>query len=358
MKVALIARSTLFDIEGGDTMQVRNTAKYLQELDVQTDIKKASERIDYSRYDLLHFFNITRPADILKHLINSGKPSVLSPIFIDYSLYDKANRKGFQKLIFNLFSNNGIEYIKTIARTIRKQDSINSTAYLWKGQKKSINDILSRINLLLPCSDAEHKEMQQRFSYRNSYFKIPLGIDTEIFKRRQIQKDKYLVLCVGRIEGIKNQLNLIRAIRNTNYRLILIGAPSPNHVEYYKQCKKEAGANVLFIEHLSQQQLANHYAKASVHVLPSFFENFGLATLEAAAMGCKVVISKNGFIGECLSGEAFYCDPFSPASILEAIDIAAKTRMARNLEEQVRQKFTWQQTAQRTLWAYQQVLQK
>ena len=40
------------------------------------DIKLTNEKIDYSKYDLLHFFNITRPADILYHLEKSSLPPI------------------------------------------------------------------------------------------------------------------------------------------------------------------------------------------------------------------------------------------------------------------------------------------
>ena len=37
---------------------------------------------------------------------------------------------------------------------------------------------------------------------------------------KKIGKDPLMVLCVARIEGIKNQLNLIKALNNTEYQLL------------------------------------------------------------------------------------------------------------------------------------------
>jgi len=65
MKVALIVRSTLFTTKGGDTVQVVQTAGHLRRYGVRADIRLANEPIDYNSYHLLHFFNLTRPADIL-----------------------------------------------------------------------------------------------------------------------------------------------------------------------------------------------------------------------------------------------------------------------------------------------------
>ena len=65
MKVAIIARSTLYSVPGGDTIQAVETARHLTDMGVDTEVKLSNEEIIYNDYDLLHFFNIIRPADML-----------------------------------------------------------------------------------------------------------------------------------------------------------------------------------------------------------------------------------------------------------------------------------------------------
>ena len=120
-----------------------------------------------------------------------------------------------------------------------------------------------------------------------------------------------MVLCVARIEGIKNQYNLIRALNNTPYKLLLIGDAAPNQKKYYRQCKKIAAANISFINYLPQEQLVHYYAAAKVHVLPSWFEVCGLSSLEAAAMGCRVVITDNGYARSYFKECSFLLRPFT-----------------------------------------------
>ena len=50
--------------------------------------------VDYPAYQLFHFFNITRPADMLYHIGRIKVPFVVSPILVDYSEYDKQHRTG------------------------------------------------------------------------------------------------------------------------------------------------------------------------------------------------------------------------------------------------------------------------
>src|SRR5882672_9154921 len=142
MRIAFIIRSTLCDVPGGDTIQVLQTAKHLQESGVGVTIYLTNASIDYSRYDLLHFFNITK----------TNKPFVVSPILVDYSEYDRKYRKGFSGFLLQYFSADTNEYIKTVSRWLKGKDALRSKNYLWKGQQKSIRQVLEKAAWLLPNS--------------------------------------------------------------------------------------------------------------------------------------------------------------------------------------------------------------
>jgi glycosyltransferase involved in cell wall biosynthesis len=164
------------------------------------------------------------------------------------------------------------------------------------------------------------------------------------------------VLCVARIEGIKNQLNLIKALRNTEFRLLLIGSATPNQPGYYKSCREAATDNIIFIEHLPQQQLLQYYNSAKVHVLPSFFETTGLSSLEAAAMGCRIVVTEKGDTRSYFGNHAFYCDPADPGSIYEAVQLAAAAAPDPVLQAQVLDQYNWKRAAEKTLEAYHTIM--
>jgi glycosyltransferase involved in cell wall biosynthesis len=170
------------------------------------------------------------------------------------------------------------------------------------------------------------------------------------------KKEKDLILCVGRIEGIKNQINLIRGINGTKYRLIIIGSPSPNQTAYYNACRKMAMANIVFIDNIPQESLVEYYQRAKVHVLPSWFETTGLSSLEAGAMGCNIVITDKGDTREYFEDFAFYADPGDPASILSAIDKAAEADFKEELRAKIISQYTWSLAAEKTLEAYKEII--
>ena len=358
MKVALIARATLYTVQGGDTIQITNTAKHLKQLGIETDIKTTDERIAYDQYDLFHFFNITRPADILFHLRKNSKPFVVSPVLVDYSEYDKHHRQGMPGMVLRFFSFNQIEYLKTIGRWLRGNDKLMYASYIWRGHKKSVVEVLNRAAMILPNSLLEYQNLIRLYKVAPKFNLVYNGIDTELFKAdNATKKNKQLVLCVARIEGIKNQLNAIKALNNTPFNLIIIGSPAPNQISYYNECRKIAGSNISFIDNLSQKDLVNYYQRAKIHILPSWFETCGLSTLEAVAMGCNVVISNKGYVREYYEDYPVYCNPASPASIFEAVQLASQMEFDENFRKKITTHYTWMQAAEKTAAAYKHVIE-
>ena len=355
MKVAFITRSTLYSAPGGDTIQVRETARNLADMGITTEIKLADETINYGQYDLLHFFNLARPADILFHSKKAQKPFVVSTILCNYSEYDKYHRKGLGTL-FSFLPADHIEYLKTIARWLKGKDHLSSMEYLWRGQRNCITRILKNSAMILPNSVSEYERITQTYPCNAKYSIIPNGVDANLFHRNcNVQKDDNLVLCVARIEGIKNQLNLIKALNNTSFKLLLVGSHAPNQKAYYDECRSVAAPNITFIDQVPQPELVKYYQQARVHILPSWFETTGLSSLEAAVMGCNVVITDKGDAKEYFGSNAFYCDPAEPESIRRAIETASRSRYDENLHEIILKKYTWKQAAIQTYKAYQTV---
>lgn len=358
MKILFISRATLYKDKGGDTIQIVNTARYLEKLGAEVTIRLCNETIEYSKFDLIHFFNIIRPADILHHMDRSAKPFVVSTIYVDYSEYEKDERKGPAGILFKIFSSDSIEYLKVIARFIVNGEKIVSPNYLLLGQKKAVKKIISRSNLLLPNSYNEYKRLSTDYNITKTFKVIPNGIDTSLFNEKsgnEVRREN-LVICVGRIEGRKNQFNLIKALNGTGFQLVIIGSPSANQVKYYEKCREIAASNVSFVENIAQEKLIDYYKAAKVHVLPSWFETTGLSSLEAAAMGCNIVITDKGDTREYFENYAYYCDPGSPQSIFDAIAKAASDGISSELQKKIFKQYTWSHAAKLTLEAYKVII--
>ena len=111
-----------------------------------------------------------------------------------------------------------------------------------------------------------------------------------------------------------------------------------------------------FLGEIKHESLSSIYSHAKVHVLPSFRESPGLATLEAAAHGVNCVVSIYGPVTEYFGQDAWYCDPLNEDSIKTAILEAWHSPLSRTLQQRVLKDFTWKRAAEVTLVAYEQVL--
>jgi len=355
MKILMIARPNLFTYPGGDTTQVVNTAKALEKIGVECDINPV--HYDYAKYDLVHFFNIIDPEDILGHLKHLKSPYVVSTIYCIYDEYDRYHRSRWSSFLYRFISRNGMEYLKTTAKWLIKGENLSSYEFLWRGHKRSIQKILRGAACLLPNSENEYRRLLNDMGVEREYVVVPKGVNLNFFKPAPSQ-DRSSILCVGRIEGCKNQLNLIKALEETNIPLYLVGQPAKNQQAYYQKCKTTAGSQVHFPGFVSQEKLINYYSNARVHVLPSWFETTGLTSLEAAIMGCNIVVSNRGDVRDYFGNDAFYCDPGNTTSIREAILKAYHAPFNPKLADRIRKTYNWKTAAQKTLEGYQLALGK
>jgi glycosyltransferase involved in cell wall biosynthesis len=352
MKVAFITRLNLYTIAGGDTVQIEQTARQLTALGIEVDILRSVDVIPYEKYDLLHFFGIPRPADMIHHSKLANMPFVVSTIHCTYGDYYKYNRKGIGA-IFSGLSSDSMEYFKTIARWLVGKDHRPSMNFLLTGQRKSIIKVLETANFILPNSESELNRLKESYTPNVKSIIVTNGINPEKFPfDPAIKKDNNLIICVGRIENRKNQLNLIKALNNTRYKLVLIGAPSANQNSYYKQCLAAAGPNVTFLNKIPHDELVKYYQLAKVHVLASWFETTGLSSLEAAIMRCNIVITDKGDTRDYFGVDAFYCDPENIDSIKAAVDQASEATFNEALLEKILNSHTWKKAAEQTLEAY------
>lgn len=170
----------------------------------------------------------------------------------------------------------------------------------------------------------------------------------------ELFQDKFglrdFVLCVGRVDANKNQLNLIRALRGESVTLVLAGGSLAPH--YLAECKKYAGANVHFLPSLSEEELGSAFAAAHTHALVSWLEVVGLVTLEAAVAGCNVVLTREHGARDYVGDAGWYCDSSDLASIRSAVLQAQRAPRQTALREHLLKSYSWDKHAQTIAEAY------
>jgi glycosyltransferase involved in cell wall biosynthesis len=364
MKILFQSKTNLFKNPGGDTVQMIKTKEFLERIGVHVDISLQYEP-DLSTYDIVHLFNLMDPQDLIRQMKNAKKqkkPIVLSTIYGLYTDYERNARGGLFQKLANLINPYQIEYIKTLVKCVSQRKFHSGIFYLFfNGYYKTVKKIVDNTTLFLPNSTSEMHRVALEYKLKDySYFSIPNAIDQSVFNNAEKPK-KFLeyqdcILCAGRIEGRKSTLNLVKAVKGTKYKLVLVGNSSSNQKKYVAEVHEAAGDNVFFLGSIPHDDLKDLYQVAKVHVLASWMETPGLSSLEAAVMGCNIVATKKGDTYDYFEDYAFYCEPDNVESIKTAIDKAYHAPFNPQLKNKILSSYTWEKTAEETLKAYEKVL--
>lgn len=175
--------------------------------------------------------------------------------------------------------------------------------------------------------------------------------DETIF-REKFGQDKF-VLSIGTIENRKNQLALIRAMRQfPEYKLVLIGYTRDK--AYVERCQKEGGEQVVYMGSFPQgdPMLRSAMSACELFVGPGIMETPGGANLEAAAMGAPLVVTSVGSTREYFEDYATYLEPDSETTIAAAIRKGLEAGRSDALQKHVRDNFTWKKVLQPLVDAY------
>lgn len=237
---------------------------------------------------------------------------------------------------------------------------------------KNIYKINERIMNLVDYIIAE-TQMEANFIIR--HYRVPEekievianGVDpdyydgNEIFKRLGDKKE--YVLQVGVIDYNKNQLNAIKALKETNIDFVIIGGPYNPASSYLETCKKVASEspNIHFLgwQSANSPLLKSAYAHAKVLLFPSYHETFGLVAIEGAMYGCNIAISKTLPIhGFHVFDDCWLFNPGDVNDIREKVLSAYNSPKTEETKKKVLETFSWKKIIEKYVDIYKSLLFK
>jgi len=156
----------------------------------------------------------------------------------------------------------------------------------------------------------------------NPIFKtaIPEKKLTEI--RKKLGLPQKFILTVGTIEKRKNILLILKAIKNTSFKLVVVGKPT----SYKKTLNHYIAENnlrnrVIFLEKLPLETLAALYQLATVFCYPSLFEGFGIPIIESLYSKTPVITSAGGCFQEVGGPASLYINPNDEKKLTEMLQL-------------------------------------
>jgi len=365
MNILFCVRHNFYSSPGGAQIQIVKTMESLRKLGCNCDLTTDPAKADIEQYDIVNVTDLTWTYDLLKYIDffkKFNKPIVLTTIYWPLDDYSKNAAPLLQRILFRLLGINGVERAKALYKLLKQRNKI-----YWHGVFNSYIDaqrkIVSSVDWMLPNSHMEHQALEERLNIKlENYSVVNNALDLSVFNKVKaagpINRDPNLLLCVGRIDPRKNQLELLKAIYDLPYRVVFIGQAGPNSQYYYNRLVdlgKKRG-NTEFISQIPQEKVFEYMFSARAHVLPSWVETPGLVSLEAYYAGCNIAVADKGSVREYFHANAFYCDPSSRRSIREAVVKAMTADYSDLLCKTIEEQYSWDYAARQTLTAYQKVL--
>lgn len=125
---------------------------------------------------------------------------------------------------------------------------------------------------------------------------IPLGVNLTIFKNADLERNKSLILFVGRLipeKGLHLLVQAVKELRKQNkiYQILAICAETYDFKKYENMVKKDSQKFLTILKNLPQTVLYKYYSKAGFLAFPSSADSFGFVLIEAMACGCPVIVS-------------------------------------------------------------------
>ena len=374
MKVLMLGRIGLLDARGGDRIQVENTASELKKLGVDVDIK-TDMNFEPKNYDLVHIFQLDWTPETYfyaKKVKEAGVPLVLSPIHHDVKevkKFDDVFVFDFRRISKFFFRDQfKRDTFKNVYRSLFDRRKFKSTLFsVLHGFKNMQKEVLEMSDAVLVQTVREAEDLKRTFSVDFKWEKVLNGVG-EAFINPKPFKNPFdfedYIMCVGRIEPRKNQLNVIKGVKKfreetgLDVKLVLIGKVSPSkHFEYNFLINKLLRKNKWIIRldnSINYSDLPSYYHFAKVCVSASWFETTGLTSLEALYCGANTVAS-GPRAKEYLGSFASFCIPDDIDSIKDAVK-KEYFEPRPVLDEKIRKEYTWKNAAEKTLTVYEDVL--
>jgi len=238
--------------------------------------------------------------------------------------------------------------------------------YSFIGMQKRV---ARRLFPIITVSNFTRGDISREFGIPADRFRVVSnGIDTELFKPLPgVEREPGRIIVTNSadmpLKGLVHLLAAAAAARagRPHLRLVVIGSPNKNGAVERTVAELGIGPWVRFTGRIGDADLVRHYARASLAVVPSVYEGFGLPAGEAMACAVPVVSTTGGALPEVVGAAGVLVPPADPQALARAIGglldrPERAAALGRRGFERVHRHFSWRRAAQLTVDAYREAI--
>lgn len=216
-------------------------------------------------------------------------------------------------------------------------------------------------------------QISERFGVSTRDLVIPLGVNPPVYQAdNTVPNDPPVILFMSRIEPKKGLNLLIPALERllaTGYKFqFILAGSNPQDPAYETQIQTQIKQSTLgeyttIPGFVTGEEKARLLQQADLFVLPSYYENFGIAVAEAMVAGIPVMISDGVQICEQVKlAEAGWVSSCEVDEITAMLGSALENQQERrrrgnNAKQFALEHYSWDAIARTTIQAYEQILE-
>lgn len=254
------------------------------------------------------------------------------------------------------------------------KDVFTRKQLLWHYVARPLS-LVKNASVILSVSLSTKQDLIERWNVKPSKIIVaPLGVTNDFHARHEPSDRTFLntykinfpyFLHMATIEPRKNLESIIEAYNiwrkklNTNQivtRLVIAGSLGWKTRTLIQKINTSPYAKDIhllgYVKDSHRPALLRH---AIAFIFPSYWEGFGLPTLEAMASGVPVIASFTGALPEVVGDSGILIDPFVVTDLVEALSLVEDPKIQSNFSKLglIRaQQFSWSNTARITLEAF------
>lgn len=239
----------------------------------------------------------------------------------------------------------------------------------WHSFLRMQTKVAQRLRHIVTVSESSKTDIAKAFSISTDHIHVVHnGIDAKQFHPRPdiARHPMQLISTASADQPLKGTTHLVRALailraQHADVRLTIIGKPKAGGPTEQLIEELALQETISFRNGLTTEEICELYAGASVAVVPSEYEGFGLPAGEAMACGVAVVSTDGGALPEVVGDAAIVVPVGDPAALAQGIhelltNDARRAELASAGRQRILEMFNWQTAAEDMVQLYRQVI--
>lgn len=231
--------------------------------------------------------------------------------------------------------------------------------------------VVKKLRHIITVSRASRADIATDFGISEAHIKIVHnGIDTEVFRPRpDIDREPFTVMATASadapLKGLDYLLHAIAQLKDElpQLRLNVLGKLKEDGDSRALISKLGLNDRITFHSGLTSDEVSELYARATIAVVPSIYEGFGLPAGEAMACGVPVISTDGGALPEVVGDCGITVPTRNADKIADAIrqlfnDENSRTTFAEKGRARILENFSWDIAARDVVDVYHTVIRE